>query len=119
MHCKYFFKANEALFATPFRWLILVKYLESLPNINMLVGSRVTLALEVEESYNFLTVYKLHRNSMVTYEKEGRWHKSIGYVHNKLDPALASRRKNLQGIVINTCIVITNNNSLLHLLDKR
>lgn len=89
--------------------------------LNILINSQVSLATSMLNSseYSIMKVYKIKEKTKLKFEVDGYWKKNIGYKNLESTPILAVRRKNLNQIKINTCLVITHNNSLQHLLDKR
>ncbi|KAL3269442.1 hypothetical protein HHI36_008512 [Cryptolaemus montrouzieri] len=119
--------ASHNLFANPFKWILLynekssLNILEHFENISLLVDSDVTLAgLGVNDTISLKKIFK-HRSYMDIIEE------NVGVLNSNeqliLEPSFEvnrfRRRQDLKGIVLNSCIVITNNNSLNHLTDKR
>nr|AUF73086.1 ionotropic receptor [Anoplophora chinensis] len=49
----------------------------------------------------------------------GYWTKNEGFSDNGFEKNTARRRQDLKGTKLNTCLVITQKNSLYHLIDKR
>nr|WJJ63351.1 ionotropic receptor 75s [Pachyrhinus yasumatsui] len=122
-------KANQKkLFASPFHWLVYhqEQELQTLPTTMFF-----KLAILVDSDFN---IAKLHSNGNVSVrkffrkhpnneefsiEEFGNWNKKLGFMKCKnFESSVARRRKNL-GVVLNTSIVITHNDSLNHLTDKR
>lgn len=86
----------------------------------MPIDSDITIIKESEE--NAHTLIKLFKRSPFTpviKEVFGYWKIEDGLIVRNLIEAIARRRKNLQGLVLRASIVITNNDSLHHLTDKR
>lgn len=117
------FQCNELkLFAAPYRWIITnsndtretITHLFS--KINILVDSEVII---VTKDYSLTKIYKLTTNSKPIVESFGYWEKDLGLNITEKERITAKRRKNLSGTVLNTCIVITNNDTFNHLTDKR
>lgn len=57
--------------------------------------------------------------SELIFESFGSWEGKAGLNITEKEPITAKRRKNLVGTTLNTCIVITNNDTFNHLTDKR
>nr|ALR72541.1 ionotropic receptor IR2 [Colaphellus bowringi] len=121
-------KANSLkLFSFPFRWIIYhhepineTIFEESFLSLDILVDSDVTLLEENKnKSVSATKIYKRHRNHPLVIEKMGYWTKTAGLRDDREEKIMVRRRKNLQQIPLNTCIVITHNDSLKHLTDKR
>lgn len=115
---------SSSLFASPFRWLLITNNEKSLSSLlydfDVLIDCRVSMAVKRNDySYAIKKLYKLKSNLPIIYEMEALWNEKIGYVTYESQSIMAVRRKDLQGIVINTCLVVTNNDTLQHLLDKR
>lgn len=94
---------------------------EALSNFNILVDSRVSIAIENANSslYTIKKLYKLNATLPFIIEEEGKWTRHFGYENYESTSILAVRRSNLNGVVISTCLVITHNSTLEHLVDKR
>lgn len=75
-----------------------------------------------QSTSNDAFVQKVYRPSLahdVIYESYGFWNVNYGLNVTIKDVFSANRRKNLFGTVLKSCLVITHNNSMNHLLDKR
>lgn len=123
-----FFKADaERLFATPFKWIVSYDYsydvadlIENFTELNLLVDSDVTVAImENQETFSLQKIYKRHVNGSMLVENIGNWTKRHGFVDNGYEKIIYKRRRDLKKTILNSCIVITNNDSLNHLTDKR
>lgn len=83
-----------------------------------MVNSDVNLLQNYKNGTTILRkIYRLHDNIQV--EPIGYWNKDEGFNNFEIEEITIRRRTNLKGISLNTCIVITNNDSLNHLTDKR
>lgn len=124
-----FLKANkQKLFATPFRWIIYynspvileIFIQEYFNEINLLVDSDVTLVTKSQEG-NIFDLNKIFRRKIdhpILIENIGIW-KNGQLIDNGYEKITYKRRRNLMKTVLKSCIVITNNDSLNHLTDKR
>lgn len=94
---------------------------EYFSNLDILVDSDVLFATQnKQESYILNKIYKMaEQSSSITIEDMGNWDTGLGLTITEEETIVARRRKNLMGTVLNTCIVITNNDSMRHLTDKR
>lgn len=120
--------SNAMLFTTPFKWIAYSN--EALNGVDIadqyfgqlhvLADSDVTLAVLVgqSETYSIKKIYKICRNSSLIYEDFGEWDGKL-FHENIFKENSYRRRKNLKKTILNTCIVITHNDSLNHLTDKR
>ncbi|KAK9730319.1 Ligand-gated ion channel [Popillia japonica] len=113
---------NEKLFSSPHRWIITnpkdTTYYE---NLSIFPDSDMTL-VTFQSTSNDAFVQKVYRPSLahdVIYESYGFWNVNYGLNVTIKDVFSANRRKNLFGTVLKSCLVITHNNSMNHLLDKR
>lgn len=110
------------LFASPYRWIVTSardtkeEIIHLFEKIDILVDSDVTI---VTQNYTLMKTYKITRNTPLIFEQFGFWGKKVGLHITEREPIIARRRKDLLGISLNTCIVITNNDTLNHLTDKR
>ncbi|XP_068908237.1 ionotropic receptor 75a-like isoform X3 [Tenebrio molitor] len=117
----------ERLFATPFKWIVSYDYsydvadlIENFTELNLLVDSDVTVAImENRETFSLQKIYKRHVNGSMLVENIGNWTKRHGFVDNGYEKIIYKRRRDLKKTILNSCIVITNNDSLNHLTDKR
>ncbi|KAG5871323.1 hypothetical protein JTB14_016720 [Gonioctena quinquepunctata] len=120
-----FDKANMMkLFVSPFRWVFYsheTKLIEhTLSNLHILIDSDVSLLqLHDNESVTFRKIYKRHIDHSFVVEELGYWTKDEGFKDNGIEKNILRRRNDLHRTILNTCIVITNNDSLNHLTDKR
>nr|QNH68025.1 ionotropic receptor 1 [Apriona germarii] len=64
-------------------------------------------------------LYKTRINSSINIEEMGFWTKNQGYSDYGFEKNTARRRGNLKGTKLNTCLVITNKDTLNHLTDKK
>ncbi|KAJ8964546.1 hypothetical protein NQ314_004843, partial [Rhamnusium bicolor] len=121
-------KADELkLFSSPFRWIFYHRNMSTrsivdgyFSEINILVDSDASLC-ETQENGTVLIkkIYKRRQNFSVDTEDMGYWTKDGGFVDYSFEKNTAVRRKDLMGTKINTCIVITHNDTLNHLSDRR
>nr|CAH7747942.1 unnamed protein product [Callosobruchus chinensis] len=113
---------EKKLFAFPLKW-IFYKRAEtntSFDKINVLLDSDVTLCtLQQNQTIFIEKIYKRHERCPIIVEDIGYWTPSGGLFENDIGKNMIRRRSNLMGTTLNTCIVITNNDSLNHLTDKR
>lgn len=88
-------------------------------NLNVLIDSDVTVAsYQSENFYSIQKVYQNRNDLPILKEVVGFWKLSDGFI-STTTLISANRRKNLMGTTLNTSLVITHNDSLNHLLDKR
>lgn len=121
----FIFQANKnKLISAPYRWILINKK-STIPNelfddLNILIDSDVTIASYQSENYSSITkIYQRRRFLPVVTEDVGFWKLNTGFISTATTLILATRRKNLMGTTLNTSLVITHNDSLNHLLDKR
>ncbi|KAJ8955116.1 hypothetical protein NQ318_009009 [Aromia moschata] len=119
-------RVNELkLFTSPFRWILYYTQSETILksyflDLDLLVDSDVTLCKLLENKTVLMTkIYKILSNYSMQTEEMGFWTKDGVIVNYNFEKNIARRRKNLDGIELNTCIVITNKDSLNHLTDRR
>lgn len=112
---------------SPFRWIFYHSFETEtkvvadkfFSEINILVDSDATLCeLKNNGTVQIKKLYKRRSNSSIDIEEMGFWTKSQGYSDYGFENT-ARRRGNLKGTQLNTCLVITNKDSLNHLTDKR
>lgn len=123
------FKANNGrFFASPFKWLIYLKNENFEYNLNatfakvdILVDSDVNLAMFSDNNTAILQkIYKRRRALPIIFENFANWTQEEGIEEaENFERVTARRRRNLDGLILNTCIVITNKDTLNHLTDKR
>nr|XP_022912415.1 glutamate receptor 1-like [Onthophagus taurus] len=116
------------LFSHPNRWVIILKesnnndkYLAELFATKSILPDSEIMVLIKNDSSQHLKINKIYKpslNSSLITEYFGVWTKT-NYKVTPTDSITAIRRKDLMGIQINTCLVITHNDTLNHLLDKR
>lgn len=110
------------MFASPYRWIITnspddkEEIAKLFFNINVFVDSEVIIATK---NYILTKIYKLNTESDLIFESFGSWTNTLGLNITEKQLITARRRKNLLGTILNTCIVITNNDTFNHLTDKR
>lgn len=121
-------QANKLkLFSAPYKWLMLsaqernaIENMERFEKIQVLLDSDVMLSnLVSPEMYNISKVFKRKVNLPLIFYDFGSWTKRDRfYLHENTKRGDRSRR-DLNGTNLNSCIVITNNNTLNHLTDRR
>lgn len=88
--------------------------------LNILIDSEVSVIRQESKTSAFITkIYKRSPYSKLISEPFGIWTEESGFSEQMTDKITPNRRKNLQGTVLKSCIVITHNGSLKHLTDKR
>ncbi|XP_049823904.1 uncharacterized protein LOC109603282 [Aethina tumida] len=119
---------NGRFFASPFKWVIYIKNENFEYNLNatfakvdILVDSDVTLAMFSDNNTATLQkIYKRRRALPIIFENFANWTQEEGIEEvENFERVTARRRRNLGGLILNTCIVITNKDTLNHLTDKR
>lgn len=93
---------------------------DKLSNLSILVDSDFNLAEKhAIGEVSFRKVFKKHPNGpMFQTETFGKWTQQEGFVKYNNELSILRGRKSL-GISLNACIVITHNDSLNHLTDRR
>ncbi|KAK5644622.1 hypothetical protein RI129_005922 [Pyrocoelia pectoralis] len=125
LDCNYSLKlltmVNKEMFAFPYRWLLISTnesstMISTVFAMNIVLNSDVVLARHAEAgNYTLTKIYRLEPNLEIIQEKFGYWEDRSGLVL----VSKRSGRRNLSKITLNTCLVVTVNDSLLHLTDKR
>ncbi|GAB0093098.1 uncharacterized protein DMENIID0001_081590 [Sergentomyia squamirostris] len=113
-------------FAHPIRWLLVTESLSSfelqgvMESLPLRLDSYVILA-EVVNSTNLSLkhVFKLNPNTPIKHEDYGGWSPSGGISDIRLTRILSRKRSNLQGVLLSTGIVLTNDDSKNHLYDEK
>ncbi|CAH1989642.1 unnamed protein product [Acanthoscelides obtectus] len=127
LECENFERALEIadsnmFFASPVKW-IFYKHNDtnvSFDNLNILLDSDVTVCtLQKNQTISIEKIYKMHKRCSINVETIGYWTLSGGLVEYGIEKNVLRRRGNLMGTTLDSCIVITNNDSLNHLTDKR
>lgn len=115
-------EANK-LFANPYKWIMdygtIKDNLNEFLNYSILVDSDFNLLLYVDRNVEISVVklFKTHRKSQnVKIENYAQWTPEYGLVY---DTSSRLRRRKTLNVTLNACLVITNNDSLNHLTDKR
>lgn len=113
------------MFSAPYKWFIYYNTQETmdiiskyLMNIDILMDSDVTIAKQNVLAFEFAKIFRRRQNLSYVFEEIGSWSENDGLIMN-YNKVTAIRRKNLMGITLNNCIVITHNDTLNHLSDKR
>ncbi|CAH1989643.1 unnamed protein product [Acanthoscelides obtectus] len=113
---------SNMFFASPVKW-IFYKHNDtnvSFDNLNILLDSDVTVCtLQKNQTISIEKIYKMHKRCSINVETIGYWTLSGGLVEYGIEKNVLRRRGNLMGTTLDSCIVITNNDSLNHLTDKR
>ncbi|GAB0086032.1 uncharacterized protein DMENIID0001_000070 [Sergentomyia squamirostris] len=112
--------------AHPIRWILMTKSLSSfelqgiMESLPLRLDSYVILA-EVINSTNLSLkhVFKLNPYKQIKHEDYGGWSPSGGISDIRSTRILSRKRSNLQGILLSTGIVLTNNDSKNHLYDQK
>nr|XP_015835109.1 PREDICTED: glutamate receptor ionotropic, delta-2 isoform X2 [Tribolium castaneum] len=121
--------SEQKQFATPFKWIVyynnpveLSFFIdEYFTKTNILVDSDVTLATinPTSGTFDLNKIYKRKINGSIIIENIGIWGRGLGVTDTGYEKITYKRRRNLTKTVLKSCIVITNNDSLNHLTDKR
>ncbi|XP_050303739.1 ionotropic receptor 75a-like [Anthonomus grandis grandis] len=120
-------QANKSkLFAFPYQWLLsydagVIQPKIAFLNLSILINSDFTLSRrEKNGSFTFKKIYKKTPNQRhFEVEDIGSWTPETGFQKSqRKDLGLFENRQNM-GIVIRACMVVTNNDTLRHLTDKR
>ena len=112
------------MFHPPHKWIVASEVTREQINslfgdLDVMVDSNVMVIVKkTDATYDVFSIYKVAPNTGLIFERSGVWNKNSGYVQLG-DDVTAVRRKNLTGSTIRTALVITHNDSLNHLLDKR
>lgn len=115
------------MFAGPYKWVFLSKNEQVLEKVdehfsqfNILPDSDVILVHRTDVNQFTLTeIYKIHKNQEELHRREiTTWIREQGFAIVKLR-ILARSRQNLNGTLLRSSIVITNNDSVNHLHDYR
>lgn len=124
LQCNTVFQANEHnRFSFPQKWIFphtkpLSEMKEYFRKLDILVDSDVNLLeININGTATLRKIYRLHYDLLV--EPIGYWNKDDGFKNIEIEQITTRRRNNLKGLILNTCIVITNNDTLNHLTDKR
>lgn len=91
-------------------------------SLDILVDSEMMLANREEKSdqYEVVKIFKRRNRLPVISERLGRWSLEQGFgLLGNLGIITSRQRRNLMGTELKTCMVITHNDSLNHLTDKR
>ncbi|XP_056633934.1 ionotropic receptor 75a-like [Diorhabda sublineata] len=120
-------KSNQLnYFASPYKWLIfhskpLNETIEkNFKNLDILIDSDVTLCQNLHNDTVAVTkIFKYRSNYPIEIENAGYWTKNGGYNDLDMEKIAVRRRRNMKGATLNTCVVVTNNDTLNHLTDKR
>ncbi|KAF5303151.1 hypothetical protein FQR65_LT08314 [Abscondita terminalis] len=128
LNCKYSFEllkqADEKMFfSSPYRWFLINNNLNFHDVINLLAtvqilpDSDVTLAQRIENGFELMKLYKLERGGLVIEDKLGYWYLNQQKLCVKEWKLM--ERKRLGRIVLNTSLVITDDDTLNHLIDHK
>ncbi|GBP33616.1 Probable glutamate receptor [Eumeta japonica] len=121
-----FVRMNNRLFRAPYRWIIIdsssisnrESLLNSMENVIILSDSEVIISQKDDKgSYNLDYVYKIESRRTWLKHQFGCWNpkeKLKTAVDNRV---IALRRRNLKGLEISACYVVTDNDTLKHLTD--
>ncbi|KAG7302862.1 hypothetical protein JYU34_012845 [Plutella xylostella] len=122
--------AKEQHFRSPFRWLLLTKseaadgsddesiIPAAIRNIDVLLDSEVVLAIDLgNHSYVAHLIYRISAGSEWRTEHYGSWDHKNRFQKGHLIDSAARRRANLEGYVISVCYVLTDADSVNHLMD--
>lgn len=115
------------LFSSPYRWILINNQAfnksaikNTLNALNILVDSEVITANPISEnSYTLHKIYKRGTTLPVVKDEVGFWKPESGFVSTTSKLATVRYRNNLMGTILRTCIVVTHNDSLNHLTDRR
>lgn len=89
-------------------------------NLDVMVDSDITLMTQNGNAIvSIEKLYKVQNGEPIVLENIGYWTKKLGFVASGTSESLVRRRNDLLGIELSVCIVITHNDSLNHLTDKR
>ncbi|XP_063914754.1 glutamate receptor ionotropic, delta-2-like isoform X2 [Zophobas morio] len=121
--------ANKTnLFSNPFKWIIYHNVAietdklreDYFSNINVLVDSDVTICIrKTDDLFNIIKIYKRHIDGPLLLENIGTWSFDQGLIDNGYEKITYKRRRNLMKTILKSSIVLTNNDSINHLTDKR
>ncbi|XP_030768286.1 ionotropic receptor 75a-like [Sitophilus oryzae] len=115
------------LFSSPFRWLllsdnaILKNIIDNMRNLSILVDSDLNLAETMQDDRIIIRkIYKKHiKSSEFLVEDYGSWEKGLKFRKNENFEIITARRRKKLNIQLDTSVVITHQDSLNHLTDKR
>lgn len=117
------FKGNELqLFDSPYRWIIFCQdeCSHMFQHLDISISSDISICrVNKNDSIMVEKIYKYVKNGVLILENWGYWPLQGIFIHTQIENNLYRRRNNLRKISLNTCIVVTNNDSLKHLTDKR
>ncbi|KAK9879941.1 hypothetical protein WA026_008451 [Henosepilachna vigintioctopunctata] len=115
-------------FARPFRWLFLYNQTSILDrdvhasflNISILIDSHViTASLQENRTFVLKRIFKFRKETELIEKHIGSWDPLRRLKINSSDLENGYNMRNFQRTVLKTCLVITQNDSLYHLTDKR
>lgn len=119
----YILKAQElGQFDYPHRWILFCEKecIESVRKLSISISSDIGLCrVNGYESVIVEKIFKYIKEGELILESFGSWTKLTNVVITQKEENLFRRRNNFGGILLNTCIVVTNNDTLNHLTDKR
>ncbi|CAG9853643.1 unnamed protein product [Phyllotreta striolata] len=110
------------LLSLPYKWVLfhskpLGSYEKYFYDLNFSINSEINALQKYKNGSTILRkIYELKGDLQI--ENMGIWENNI-FKSFDIERITVRRRKNLKNITLNTCIVITNNDSLNHLTDKR
>lgn len=117
------FKANEFHhFDTPHRWIIFCEdgCIDSLREFDISINSDISLCRTTSNKTVVVEkIFKYEKIGELIFEDWGYWRRNENFLSTQVEKNLFRRRNNFRNISLNTCIVVTNNNTLKHLTDKR
>lgn len=96
------------------------KCVNNLRHLNISISSDISLSrINGSEEVMVEKVFKYKRNENIVFEEWGYWTEKQKFVITAAERILIRRRMNFKGMSLTTCIVVTHNDTLNHLTDRR